>query len=213
MFNYFFLKMDICQISNKTSHMRYPAIFRQSKRLLAPDARVLSFGCSSGEEVRTLQELNPQWVVHGADVHAESLRRARAADPEGVYVSDARTLEPGSYDAIFCMSVLCLNSRRKSIQGRILPLTVFISSLREIARLLAPQGILVLFNAQYDVRHVLEVRHCFEAIPIPIHGGSGFIPKFHSDGMTQMHPAYARDAPHFYRLISGSLQEDSLQED
>jgi SAM-dependent methyltransferase len=136
---------------------------------------VLSFGCSTGEEVATLKALNPLWTVHGADVSPTALAQARLKDPNGVYVQDARLLPPASYDVIFCMSVLC----RYPAEG-IFSFQTFKAALLSIFKLLKPNGLLVLYNAQYDVNETK-----LKLLPLEcqrILGGSGFVPKYRPNG-------------------------------
>ena len=55
------------QFYTRTAHNRYPAIFQTCAHYLRtnPQAKLLSFGCSTGEETRTLAEYMPQATVVG----------------------------------------------------------------------------------------------------------------------------------------------------
>jgi SAM-dependent methyltransferase len=168
--------MQLCQRDNSTAENRHPRIFKQVLELKPGPGVVLSFGCSSGEEVATLRTLNPLWTVHGADVSTTSLAEARLKDPDGIYVQDARLLTSASYDVIFCMSVLC---RYPAYTGNF-SFQTFESSLLLLLQLLKPNGILVLYNAQYDVKET----H-LKLLPLAcqkIRYGSGFVPKFRANG-------------------------------
>lgn len=145
--------MKLCQKQTLTYVNRYPLIFKKAKELLPRgELKILSFGCSSGAEVRTLKRLghSERWDVHGADLNAEMLTLARKADPRGTYVADASTLPKEHYDAIFCMSVLChYPSERPTVE---FPHSAFHKTLSIIVSLLKSGGLLVAVNCQYDIR-------------------------------------------------------------
>ncbi|MEW5769961.1 MAG: class I SAM-dependent methyltransferase [Pseudomonadota bacterium] len=98
-----------------TSSDRYPHIFAfvqdQLAGVTAP--RLLSFGCSTGEEVFTLRQYFPRAEITGIDINAHSIaicrkKLARRRDAE-IRFQQAHTpeAEPAThYDAVFCMAVL-----------------------------------------------------------------------------------------------------------
>jgi SAM-dependent methyltransferase len=173
---------------------RHPCVFELAQRLIGPGRRrILSFGCSSGEEVRTLREVGAaggaNWVVHGLECKPELIEEARAADPGGLYATSARDLPPESYDGVFCMSVLC------RFPDGAFSFAEFEAAAETVCRFVAPGGLLVLYNAQYDLR---ETRVAFEAVPGPPLGGSGFVPKFRPNGKP-LGEAESRDVPLMFR--------------
>lgn len=191
--------MDKCQDSGATCYNRHPDIFSQARALLpAPPAcvRVLSFGCSTGEEVRTLRELGEtHWTVDGAELQPDLIAQARAADPTGLYVSDARVLPAGIYDAVFCMSVLC----RYRAPPEEFPFSTFERVLGYLVELLRPGGLMVIYNAQYDPRETNVGAKHLEALPGEVYGGSGFVPKFTKDMKTELSSSESEAVPYFYR--------------
>ena len=141
--------LRLFQDSSCTELNRYPEIFARTKELV-PVGRVLSFGCSTGEEVRSLKKINPEWEVHGVERDPESLREAIAEDPEGTYASDVSLLPCSSYDLVFCMSVLC---RWPPVEPEpFFPFEDFEEAIALLDSVVAPGGLLVLWNAQYDFR-------------------------------------------------------------
>lgn len=191
--------MDKCQDSGVTCYNRHPDIFDQAKALLPTvpaSVRVLSFGCSSGEEAQTLRDLGaPYWRVDGAESNPDLLAKARAADPKGLYVPDARVLPTGTYDAIFCMSVLC----RFQSPAADFPFSTFERVLGWIIDLLRPGGILIIYNAQYDPRETVKGSILLEALPGKVFGGSGFVPKYTKDMRTELPASVAQAVPYLYR--------------
>ncbi len=188
----------LCQDSGATCMHRHPDVFAQVLELAgtAP-RRALSFGCSSGEEPRSLQELAPRWEVHGVELKPGLLELARAADPAGVYAQALGELPEGLYDAVFCMSVLC----RYRAPPEDFPFERFEQALLELCARLRVGGVLALYNAQYDLRAsaALRERLCAVEAP-PIEGGSGFVPKYSPEGQ-ELEEAAAQAVPYLYLRV------------
>jgi 2-polyprenyl-3-methyl-5-hydroxy-6-metoxy-1,4-benzoquinol methylase len=103
------------QLVNDTQPNRYPRIFKFVQSQLGADseARILSFGCSTGEEVFSLRRYFPRAAIKGIDINGRNIaacrRRQRRERATGVAFATAASTagEPaGFYDAIFCMAVL-----------------------------------------------------------------------------------------------------------
>ncbi len=111
---------------NDTAPDRYPRIFKFAQAALAADRidgrplALLSFGCSTGEEVFTLRQYFPAARIKGIDVNPANIaicrrRLAELGDP-AIGFACAETVAgeaDGEYDAIFCMAVL----RHGSLEG------------------------------------------------------------------------------------------------
>lgn len=201
-----------CQDSGATCSDRHPAIFARVKGLVngaAPTStKVLSFGCSTGEEPRSLKRIGEgKWEVHGAEIQEALLAKAREADPLGIYVNDASVLPKEHYDLVFCMSVLC----RYRAPPTDFPFAVFESVLGLIVSLMKPGGLLVLYNAQYDARETQVGRE--QLIPIENDeeaGGSGFVPKFLPDMTAEIPHDVADAVPYLFRKRSSSHEGAEL---
>ena len=94
---------------------RYPRIFTFVKDQLAnaTSPRLLSFGCSTGEEVFTLRRYFSNAEIVGIDINPRSIAHCRKQllkqnDPRIRFeLSNSPDTEPQAYyDAIFCMAVL-----------------------------------------------------------------------------------------------------------
>jgi 2-polyprenyl-3-methyl-5-hydroxy-6-metoxy-1,4-benzoquinol methylase len=112
---FWFKPKAVFQPFNTTRPERYPAVFRFVRSTLADgsDVRILSFGCSTGDEVFSLRRHFPQAFIKGIDVNPGNIavckRRARrAGDTRLAFETAGSTAgEPAAtYDAIFCMAVL-----------------------------------------------------------------------------------------------------------
>ena len=101
---------------NRTALDRYPEIFAAAAAA-APDAqRILSFGCSTGEECVTLARYFPNAQIVGTDINPVNLLKARKHRSERigfVYASDRILTGFGGFDAVFCMTVLRTWKRKR----------------------------------------------------------------------------------------------------
>lgn len=104
------------QFRSFTREDRYPRIFAFLGGQLAArtDARVLSFGCATGEEVFSLRRHLPRAFIKGVDVNALDVARAErrrvAAGATGEQMefacaADASGEAAASYDAVLCLAV------------------------------------------------------------------------------------------------------------
>jgi len=180
-------KDDLCQDAPHTAMHHYPEIF--DRALAATQGPVLSFGCSTGEEVRSLKALTRR-PVHGLEACSERLRACRVADPSGVYFKVPEQLDAGTYGLAFAMSVLC----RYPGAPEDFTFDQFGSWMERLDVLLRPGALLILWNANYDFRDTATCKERYEAVPfVLVHGGqgfdsecpagdpgSGFLPKFSS---------------------------------
>lgn len=99
----------------RTVFDRYPRIF-SFVRDCVPDSaaiRILSFGCSTGEEVFSLRRYFPQAEIVGIDINSHNIEvcckklgRDRDSRIRFALASSAEDELEASYDAVFCMSVL-----------------------------------------------------------------------------------------------------------
>lgn len=149
------------QPHNHTLPDRYPWLFGFARSQLAgrDDLRVLSFGCSRGDEVFALRRYLAAATIKGIDIDprnvAACLERARLEGSAGLTFATAATTseEPTeSYDAIFCLAVLCLGDLTVSGAGRCDPFLRFEDFDRmvtDFCRCLKPGGLLVLHTTNF----------------------------------------------------------------
>ncbi len=152
------------QIGGDTGEDRYPEIFRFVEDALdgGLNARLLSFGCSTGEEVFTLRRYFPRAAIDGADINPYRIRACRARwrregrDPRLRFVvaGSAAALPAARYDAIFCLAVLRHGGLRQG--GEPAPrcdhLIRFDAAARlvgELARRLKPGGLLAIAHSNF----------------------------------------------------------------
>ena len=148
------------QTTSLTWMNRYPGLFAACRERLgdSESLRLLSYGCSTGEEVFTLRFYFPSAHIIGVDINAWSLEKARAwpADSRIAFaLSQPKTIERlGPYDAIFCMAVLQRTPHRVEAEKLasledIYPFARFDEQLTQLDGVLKPGGLLVVHHTQY----------------------------------------------------------------
>ncbi|WP_050750659.1 lasso peptide biosynthesis B2 protein [Paramagnetospirillum magneticum] len=154
-------KRTIFQPYGTTFPDRYPKIFSFVRDRVGDgaDIRILSFGCSTGEEVFSLKSWFPAARIRGLDVNSYNVRTCRrrwrrdGRDPRLSFdVADSTAREASeSYDAIFAMAIfrhgrLSDDSRRCDPEIRFAD---FERSVADLARCLKPGGVLVIRYANF----------------------------------------------------------------
>jgi len=146
----------------KAQHNFHTALFRQTGHLLSaraqlratrPDGRlkVLSFGCSIGEEVVTLRYLFPEDEVFGCDINpalVETSKRSVGALGTVFFSSAEEIAAHGPYDYILASAVLCLNPAPRNFKD-LFPASRFDELVGMLDANLNPGGVLVIINASY----------------------------------------------------------------
>ncbi|HKD24135.1 MAG TPA: class I SAM-dependent methyltransferase [Rhizomicrobium sp.] len=136
---------------------RYPWLFRFAAEAVAdgPGTRLLSFGCSKGDEVLALRKYFPHAAIKGIDIGWRNIARCRARAPRGCefsVASDTKGEPPESYDAIFCLAVLCHGDLTKFAAESCEPFVRFAdfdATVGDFARCLKPGGVLFLHTANF----------------------------------------------------------------
>jgi SAM-dependent methyltransferase len=106
---------NLFQYNPLTASNRYPRIFTFVAKRLAHGSklRLLSFGCSTGEEVFSLRTYFPGAFIKGIDINAANIavcrgrHRRRGNDPAIEFEQNfsAAGEVANSYDGVFCMAV------------------------------------------------------------------------------------------------------------
>jgi SAM-dependent methyltransferase len=159
---------------------RYPWLFGFAAARIGSrhDLRILSFGCSRGDEVFSLRGYFPAAAIKGIDVNprkiASCVNRAHAANDTNVSFEVAATPagEPTAfYDAVFCLAVLCNGDLTTSGAQRcdpVLHFDRFDRIIGDFARCLKPGGLLILHTTNFrfcDTAVAADFEVVFEAEP------------------------------------------------
>ena len=141
---------------------RMPACFAHCRAALGDGdgagRAILSFGCSTGEEIHTIAQFLPAARITGIDINPRAIAQARAAMPPDLagrvrlsVAADAAAEEDAAFDAIFAMAVF-RHSGLKSAPARcdrLLDFADFERVATGLARTLKPGGMLYIVHAHF----------------------------------------------------------------
>lgn len=165
------------QESKFTKFDRTPAQFSQIRDSIKNPNKILSFGCSSGEECRTLSEIYfPDAIIHGFDIDVDVIEKNKIdnKNPNIEYFSDFDETDD-DYDLIICMSVLC----RWPSGSKLYSFDLFQHTLLHIDSKLKVGGAIAIYNSQYLFDEVCFFdRYVVEKTPGI---DTGFVIKMHKD--------------------------------
>jgi cyclopropane fatty-acyl-phospholipid synthase-like methyltransferase len=141
---------------------RYPDVFSECVRYFGGKSglRILSFGCSTGEEVVTLREYFPDAEIVGAEINKRSLKKCRALKVDDkitfVHSSDDRLGKLGTFDAVFCMAVFQRTPQYIADAGirdlsRIYPFAKFEKQIDFLSDMVKTNGLLIVHFTQYNL--------------------------------------------------------------
>lgn len=142
--------------SNRTWLNRHPELFRAAAAALPEARRVLSYGCSTGEECATLSKYFPKADIVGADINRANLMLARRRfdwpQIQFVHSEDRRLTQLAPFDVICSMAVLRTPYDKRRDTSRAIaayPFARFEEQVLFLDQLLRVGGLLVLQNTTY----------------------------------------------------------------
>lgn len=100
------------QSRSYTYENRYPALFAICKEYFKDreNVKILSFGCSTGEEVYSINSYLPQATIIGTDLNHYNLRQCNKKETKEhirfIHSLSEEYQQSCNFDAIFCMAVL-----------------------------------------------------------------------------------------------------------
>lgn len=153
-----FKAQHVHQISNYTAYNRYPDLFLTSKRLIGgkKNIKILSFGCSTGEEAYTLREYFPDALIIGVDINKHNIQKAisKNHDPKIIFSYDIeKTIQDnGPFDIIFALAVLQRTQNRYECtydSSHIYPFNKFNTQITQLNCYLKSNGIFAIDFADY----------------------------------------------------------------
>ena len=172
------------QTTPYTCNERYPALFDLAARLAPKATRILSFGCSTGEELVALRRRFPDAELIGAEINPRSRRlAARLVSSDKAAVVIHPIAVGGPFDLVFALAVL-QREPHKIAEMEVdtlkpyYPFERFDSAIRDFAEWIRPGGFLCVFHAQYRVEDSSVARQ-FEPVPLspeldqPLFGPNG----------------------------------------
>lgn len=152
---------DLFQPATVTRMDRHPALFELVATRLVDHAepRLLSFGCSTGEEAFTLARHLPEAAIDAIDANPACIARARR-NADLIHSKRIRFLcadspdavAPDLYDAVFCLSVLRhgdLESHRPERCTSLLAFARFAAAVKALDGRVRPGGLMVLWGCNF----------------------------------------------------------------
>ncbi|GHV12249.1 hypothetical protein AGMMS49938_04420 [Fibrobacterales bacterium] len=177
-------KQGYNQISNQTAFDRYPAIFGFMKSTVKFDGiKILSFGCSTGEECFSIRKYFEKSKIAGYDISEANIAKARQKNKDSAIQFFNDLNKAGSeYDIVFAMDVLCRWPvlKCKEDSSDIYSFEQFNKSIELLDNHVKQNGYLVIFNANYCFTDT-EVAKKYEPVTIPHFLTSGEHTKFSSN--------------------------------
>ena len=146
------------QLSNYTKFDRYPDLFTKCKKIMESkeNLQILSFGCSTGEEVFTLRKYFPNAYITGVDINKRNIKRAISKNRDSqIFFSDdiKKTLaKNGPFDIVFALAVFQRSENRKEKtidSSNIYPFEKFNTKINELNSHINSKGLFVIDHADY----------------------------------------------------------------
>lgn len=147
MSNYYY-EQGYLQPNHMTRVERFPKIFDRAKELQPRAKRILSFGCSTGEEAQALAKRFPEAEIVGVDIDYHSIVRARKnnKNPNLCFHDELSGL--GKFDLVTALMVFfCMEQP--------IPKDSFRDILTKLNKHINPGGVLMIYTSDYDPKDVL----------------------------------------------------------
>jgi trans-aconitate methyltransferase len=146
---------------------RYPALFEYCRLHLEsrPTPRILSFGCSTGEEVFTLARYLPHAEIVGVDINPWCLKQCRKQNRSPklhfLHSLSREFAEAADFDAIFCMAVFQRSEHRANAQPAETGFTFerFAAEVAMLDRKLKPGGLFFVDECDFSFEQTEAATH------------------------------------------------------
>ncbi|MBE0650717.1 MAG: methyltransferase domain-containing protein [Bacteroidales bacterium] len=141
-----------------TTMNRYPLLFKECANYLSevPNPEILSFGCSTGEEVFSIGQLIPQAHILGVDINPWCIRQAKKKTSNPNYSFMHRLakefVSSDGFDAIFCLAVFQRTENRTNENNAVADgflFNQFESEIKILDEKLKPGGLMIIDNADF----------------------------------------------------------------
>ncbi|SMG42239.1 Methyltransferase domain-containing protein [Marivirga sericea] len=179
---------DQHQLTSTTKYNRYPKIFSAMQEYVTrhwpeQEIKILSYGCSEGEECFSVNEYLKESSILGVDINKSNLLKAKKKnDTKNIKFAESThsNIETGGkYHAILCMSVLCRWEDTKDMNNceKIYPFRKFEETVSFLSDQLLENGILIIYNSNFMFEQT-EVGKEFKILDVKGEDNSGNVHKF-----------------------------------
>ena len=172
------------QLTSTTKQNRYPKIFNAARTYCEINSpKIMSFGCSTGEECFSLRDYFPTAEIIGVDINVSNLKNAtrknRDANIRFVISKKDNLQKQAPYNIIFAMSVLCRWEETRDIENcaQVYPFEKFEDTIQSLYHLLANGGFMVVYNSNFLIEETQFKDNLKPCIVDEIEE-SGFVHKF-----------------------------------
>ncbi len=149
-YNHWSKDSDQLQLAHMTREERFPLIFDSAKKLQPNAKRVLSFGCSTGEECQALAKRFPNAEIVGVDIDHYSIQTARKKNKNNNVHFHDDLGATGSYDVVLALMVFFMMEKPIEYEK-------FAKILRQVHRHVNPGGVLMIYTSDHDPASIPEI--------------------------------------------------------
>ncbi len=145
---------------------------------------ILSFGCSTGEELSTLRALFPNARLFGCDIDWLNLRMARSLMGADAVIFDSTAEQirlHGPYDIIVCNSVLLSPTVKAGAKRSAISPSLWLDTVSMLDEALVQGGVLQVINTNIPFR-MHPVARNYKVLDSPLILGPHFVDIFSLDG-------------------------------
>ena len=148
---------DILQLANTTKYNRHEDLFSLAQNSLGKEKkiRILSFGCSSGEECFSLGEYFPNAIIVGCDINKDVLDVAKMRNKnsriEFVLSNNSNLLKYKYFDLVLANSVLIKQPMPGATDNisKLFPFNQFNEIIETLDNLINTNGLFIMRDANY----------------------------------------------------------------
>ena len=162
-----------------TMLLRNPNILATAKACLGfrESVKILSFGCSMGDELASIKLLFPTAQVYGCDIDEAALATAERSvgGLAEIFLSTEEAIRArGPFDLVCAFSCLCMHPPPRGPFAEAFPYARFEEMTALLGDVVAPGGVLALYNTSYLFQHTPSFAD-FTAVRSDVICRNGFI--------------------------------------
>ncbi len=180
---------NIFQKASTTEYNRHPDIFDFLKLKYKKESiKILSFGCSSGEECISLNKYLPNASILGVDINKKSLEKAKKINNNKniiyKYCEPKDICNLGEFDVVIAISVLCKHPEAEYLNdlSKIYPFKRYEDMIHKLDSVVKKDGLLIIRSSNYifsDTKisnnyQIIENNNARKPKPFPKFNSKGF---------------------------------------